>query len=311
MIQVSGLTRVYGSTVGVEDLNFEVGDAEIFALLGPNGSGKTTTLRLMTGMISPTNGYVSVDGTRTDQLKLLPEIHRKIGILPEVPGHYENLSAYRNLQFYGRMYGMSDDAIESRTKDLMVEFELWDKRDSPVATFSKGMKQKLAILRTVMHDPKYVFLDEPLSGLDPESSKFVRDYMKSLKENGKTVILSTHDLDDADKLSDRVAVIRNRLLAIDSPSALKAQAFKRTVVFHIESIRGLDLKEIEAMAFVNSARISKDSLVMEVDSPEKNNPDITAYLVGKGFRIQFIGEIRRSLEDVYLSIVEKSKEGKL
>ena len=311
MIQVSGLTRVYGNTVGVEDLNFEIRDAEIFALLGPNGSGKTTTLRLMTGMISPTNGYVSVDDIRTDQLQLLPKIHRKIGILPEVPGHYENLSAFRNLQFYGRMYGMSDSAIESRTKDLMVEFELWDKRDSPVATFSKGMKQKLAILRTVMHDPKYVFLDEPLSGLDPESSKFVRDYMKSLKENGKTVILSTHDLDDADKLSDRVAVIRNRLLAIDSPSALKAQAFKRTVVFHIESIQGLDLKEIGAMPFVNSAKISKDSLVMEVDSPEKNNPDITAYLVGKGFRIQFIGEIRRSLEDVYLSIVEKSKEGKL
>lgn len=311
MIEVSNLTRVYGKTVGVENLTLDIRDSEIFALLGPNGSGKTTTLRLMTGMIAPTNGYVSIDGMRTDNVQKLKDIHRSVGVLPEVPGHYENLSAFRNLQFYGRMYGMDDSKIEARIKELMQEFELWDKREDTVATFSKGMKQKLAIIRTVIHDPKYVFLDEPLSGLDPEAAKFVRDYMKTMRANGKTVILSTHDLDDADKLSDRVAVVRNRLLAIDSPNALKQQAFKRTVVFHLENLESLDLKEIEAMPFVNSARISKDSLVMEVESPENNNPDITKYLVQKGFRIQFIGEIRRSLEDVYLSIVEKSKEGKL
>lgn len=311
MIEASNLTRVYGNTVGVEDLNLEIRDSEIFALLGPNGSGKTTTLRLMTGMIGPSNGYVSIDGIRTDDPRKMREIHRKVGILPEVPGHYENLTAYRNMQFYGRMYSMDDRAIEARVKELMLEFDLWDKRDQAVATYSKGMKQKLAIIRTVIHDPKYIFLDEPLSGLDPEASKFVRDYMKTLKQNGKTVILSTHDLDDADKLSDRVAVVRNRLLAIDSPAALKNQAFRRTIVFHIENIQGLALDEIEDMDFVNSARISKGSLVLEVDSPEQNNPDITNFLVKKGFRIQFIGEIRRSLEDVYLSIVEKAKEGKL
>lgn len=302
---------MYGSTVGVEDLTFNVNDSEIFALLGPNGSGKTTTLRLMTGLISPTNGYVSIDGMKTGETSNLSKIHRNVGILPEVPGHYENLTAYRNLQFYGKMYGMNDNEIDARIKDLMVEFELWDKRDHAVATFSKGMKQKLAIIRTVIHDPKYVFLDEPLSGLDPEASRFVRDYMKSMKKDGKTVILSTHDLDDADKLSDRVAVVKNRLLAIDTPTALKQQAFKRSVVFHLASVVGLNLDELEAMPFVNSARIVKGSLVMEVDSPEDNNPDIASYLMSKSFRIQFIGEIRRSLEDVYLSIVEKSREGVL
>lgn len=311
MIEISSLTRVYGSTVGVEDLTFNVNDSEIFALLGPNGSGKTTTLRLMTGLISPTNGYVSIDGMKTGETSNLSKIHRNVGILPEVPGHYENLTAYRNLQFYGKMYGMNDNEIDARIKDLMVEFELWDKRDHAVATFSKGMKQKLAIIRTVIHDPKYVFLDEPLSGLDPEASRFVRDYMKSMKKDGKTVILSTHDLDDADKLSDRVAVVKNRLLAIDTPTALKQQAFKRSVVFHLASVVGLNLDELEAMPFVNSARIVKGSLVMEVDSPEDNNPDIASYLMSKSFRIQFIGEIRRSLEDVYLSIVEKSREGVL
>ena len=311
MIEISNLTRVYGTTIGVEDLTFNIQESEIFALLGPNGSGKTTTLRLMTGMISPTNGSVSIDGTRTETQEDLKQVHRKVGILPEVPGHYENLSAHRNLQFYGRMYGMSDSEIDSRAKELMVEFELWDKRDSPVGTFSKGMKQKLAIIRTVLHDPKYVFLDEPLSGLDPESSKFVRDYMKSMRQNGKTVILSTHDLEDADRLSDRVAVIKNRLLAIDSPINLKQKAFRRTVVFHLSSIEGLDVKEIENQPYVKSAMISKGALVLEVDSPEENNPDVTNYLVSKGFRIQFIGEIRRSLEDVYLSIVEKSREGKI
>ncbi len=311
MIEISDLTRVYGKTVGVEDMTLEIRDSEIFALLGPNGAGKTTTLRLMTGMVAPTSGYVSIDGLRTDDARSLKNIHMKVGVLPEVPGHYENLSAYRNLQFYGRMYSMDEGRIDSRARELMQEFELWDKKDDAVATYSKGMKQKLAIIRSVMHDPKYVFLDEPLSGLDPEASKFVKDYLRTLKKDGKTVILSTHDLDDADKLSDRVAVMRNRLLAVNSPGALKAQAFKRTVVFHLEKIDGLDLDEMNRMPFVKSARISRESLVMEVDSPEDNDPDITAYLVQKGFRVQFIGEIRHSLEDVYLSILEKSKERKL
>lgn len=311
MIEISSLTKVYGTTVGVEDLTFEVKEAEIFALLGPNGSGKTTTLRLMTGLIGATNGYVKIDGVRAEGIENLRQIHMNTGVLPEIPGHYENLTAHRNLQFYGKMYGMDEQKLESRILSLLEDFELINQKEHKVATFSKGMKQKLAIIRTILHDPKYVFLDEPLSGLDPEASKFVKDYIRTMKSDGKTVILSTHDLNDADKLSDRVAVIKNRLLVVDNPTNLKQKTFKRTVVFHLADLSSLDLKEVEAMTFVNSASVKNNSLVLEVESPEENNPEITNFLVSKGFRIQFIGEIRRSLEDVYLSIVEKSREGRI
>lgn len=311
MIQLSTLTKVYGSTVGVEDLTFDIKDAEIFALLGPNGSGKTTTLRLMTGLIGATNGYVMIDQVRAEGTENLREIHRKIGVLPETPGHYENLTAHRNLQFYGKMYGIPDSKLEGRIQALLEDFELIKQKTHKVATYSKGMKQKLAIIRTVLHDPEYVFLDEPLSGLDPEASKFVRDYIRTMKKDGKTVILSTHDLNDADRLSDRVAVIKNRLLAVDTPSNLKSQSFKRVIVFHMTDASGINLEEVSSMKFVNTAKLNDNALVVEVESPEDNNPEIARYLVSNGFGIQFIGEIKRSLEDVYLNIVEKSREGKL
>lgn len=308
MIRVASLTKYYGKTVGVQALDFEIPEAKIFALLGPNGSGKTTTLRLMTGLISPTKGTVIIDDQDITKKENLASLHREIGILPETPGHYESLSAYRNLEFYGRMYGMSEDGIKSSVTELLKEFDLWAQREHSVATFSKGMKQKLAIIRAIMHDPKYIFLDEPISGLDPEASHFVREFMRKLRSDGKTVILSTHDLDDADRLSDTVAVISNRLLVADNPQSLKKKMFKRTVVFHLKSSENVDLKEIKSLTFVQRAELKDSKLVLDLESPEENDPEIVEILVKRGVKIQFIGEIRRTLEDVYLTIVEKSKE---
>lgn len=311
MIEVNTLTRAYGNLVGIEDLTFTVKQGEIFALLGPNGAGKTTTLRLMEGLISPSNGYVSIDGKRTDDPKELSSIHRRIGVLPENTGLYENLTARRNLQFYGRLYGMDDATIDSRMEEMLKSFELWNERDRVVGTFSKGMKQKLAIIRSTLHDPEYLFLDEPLSGLDPEASRDVRNYMLSLKKDGKTIILSTHDLQDADRLSDRVAVVKNRLLALDTPSTLKQKVFRRSVVFHLSDIGNIDLDELKAKPYVKDARISNNAVVLEMDSPEENNPEVVRYLVEKGYGIQFIGEIRHSLEEAYLSIVDRSRRGEV
>lgn len=308
MIKVSSLSKYYGKSIGVKDLNFEINDGEIFAFLGPNGAGKTTTIRLITGMIGPTRGTAYIDDLDVSRKENLSDVHRRVGILPEVPGHYESLSAYRNLQFYGRMYGMGDEASKGRIEELMKEFELWERRNDSVATYSKGMKQKLAIIRAVLHDPRFVFLDEPLSGLDPEAASFVRNYMIKMRNDGKTVVLSTHDLNDADRLSDRVAVVKNQLLAVDSPASLKLKTFKRTVVFHLKSAEGIDQEEISGFDYVNSLEIKDDKLVIEIESPEQNNPDLAEYLMNHGFRIQFIGEIKRSLEDVYMNIVRKNGE---
>lgn len=309
MIKASVLTKYYGKTLGVEGIDLEIPDSSIFAFLGPNGAGKTTTLRLLTGLISPTKGNVFIEDRDITKRENLSDLHKLIGILPEMAGHYETLSAYRNLEFYGRMYKMSEESIKSKVTELLKEFDLWNQRENSVGTFSKGMKQKLAIIRAVMHDPKYVFLDEPISGLDPEAAHFVREFMKSLKADGKTVILSTHDLDDADRLSDTVAVIRNKLLVADNPSALKKKMFKRTVVFHLSSAENLNLNEIEDFDFVHDLRLNENRLILEIESPEQNDPVVVEYLVKNGFRIQFIGEIRRTLEDVYLNIVEKSRGG--
>jgi len=308
MIVASSLGRSFGSFVAVEDLSLSIERGEIFGFLGPNGAGKTTTIRMLTGLISPTNGTAKVDELDVSNLRNIPKIHRNIGFLPEVPGLYENLSAYRNLDFYGHLYGLEDPALRERISSLMQSFGLWDRREDLIQGFSKGMKQKIAIIRCMLHDPEYLFLDEPVSGLDPEASKTVRDFILELKKNGKTVILSTHNLDDADRLCDRVAVISKRLLALDTPRNLRTRMFKRTIVFHLKEADDSILQKVKTLPFVESAERSGSKLVLDVDNPEDENPEILDLLVKSGYKVQFVGEVRHSLEEVYLKLVSGNGE---
>jgi len=305
LIRASSLTRQFGNFTAVEDLSFTIERGEIFALLGPNGAGKTTTIRLLTGLIGPTRGSASVDDVDTSTESNVRSIHRKVGVLTEVPGLYESLSAYRNLDFYGRLYGLRDPALGERIRELMVSFDIWERRRDAIQTFSKGMKQKIAIIRSMLHDPEYLFLDEPVSGLDPEASKTVRDFILQLKREGKTIILSTHNLDDADRMSDRVAVIKKDLLAVDTPSHLRSTMFKRTVVFHLKQADDAILSEVGRMPFVSSASRRDNKLVLDVNDPEEDDPEILKLLVARGYRVQFVGEVKHSLEDVYLKLVAK------
>jgi len=303
MIVASALTRRFGNFTAVENLSLSIERGKIFGFLGPNGAGKTTTMRMLTGLISPTEGTATVDDLDVSSPRNIPKIHRNVGVLPEVPGLYENLSAYRNLDFYGKLYGLKDPNLSERIETLLKTFELWDRRQDAVNTFSKGMKQKIAIIRCMLHNPEYLFLDEPVSGLDPEASKTVRDFILDLKKSGKTVILSTHNLDDADRLCDKVAVIRKNLLALDTPSNLRSKMFRRTVVFHLKEADDLIPEKLKPFSFVESVTRVENKLVMDVEDPEEDNPEIIDLLVRSGYKVQFVGEIRHSLEEIYLKLV--------
>ena len=308
VIVADGLTRSYdGQRPAVDRLSFSIGKGEIFALLGPNGAGKTTTIRLLSALIYPTAGQVMVNGVPTTEGDRIQELHDAIGVLPEVPGLYEGLTARRNLLFYGRLHGLSDATVEERARDLLTTFDLWERRDDKVATFSKGMKQKVAIVRALLHDPPCLILDEPISGLDPEAAKTVREFLLSERRRGRTVVLSTHNLDDADRLSDRVAVIRSRLLTVDSPRGLKSRLFDRRVSIQLEGARPDVLGPVRGLPFVASAEWDPPRLLLQLDDPDRDLPTVVETLVRAGQRVQYITPLEHSLEDAYIKLLEEER----
>ncbi|MFZ0698582.1 MAG: ABC transporter ATP-binding protein [Thermoplasmata archaeon] len=308
VITASGLSRAYGrGPLAVDGLDFSIRGGEIFALLGPNGAGKTTTIRLIAGLIDPTAGEVRVNGIPTTDRSHLQEIHDAVGVLPEVPGHYESLSAYRNLRFHGRLHGLSDQQIHDRAHELLGAFDLWERRDDRVATFSKGMKQKVALVRALLHDPSCLVLDEPISGLDPQAAKTVRDFLIDQRRQGKTIVLSTHNLDDADRLSDRVAVIQTRLLALDTPSALKGRLFQRSVTLRLQNGTPAALEVIRQLPFVLHAGWEEPHLLIRLDRPDEDMPTVIEALVRAGYRIQYVEPVAHTLEDAYLRLIQESR----
>ena len=299
IIITKNLTRVFGETLAVNQLSLEVVKGEVFGLLGPNGAGKTTTVRMLAALLVPTSGEAWVAGHQVgaeDQ-----EIRRNIGLLPESPGLYDALTAEQNLAFYGKMYAVSD--IDQRIRRYLELLGLWHRRYEPVGTFSKGMRQKLAIARALLHEPEVLFLDEPTSSLDPEASRLVRDFIAELRGEGRTIILTTHNLEEADRLCDRVAVISGHLLALDAPKELRRRLFGRKVVFHLREANQQLMNELRKFDFVTESQIVENKILVSVDDPEIRNPLLVKALVEGGAEIQFVGELRRRLEDVYLELM--------
>lgn len=313
MIRTEGLCRYFQSNdkevKAVEGLNLEVRQGEVFGFLGPNGAGKTTTVRMLTCLIGASAGRAWVNNLEVGQDNL--RIQAQVGILTESPGLYERLSARQNLQFFADLHGVKD--VSGQVEKYLRLLDLWDRRDTAAGTFSKGMKQKLAIGRALLHEPPVVFLDEPTAALDPEAAKTVRDFIETLRGQGRTIFLCTHNLDEAERLCDRIGVFRQRLIAVDTPDALRRQLFGRQTVVHLGPTDG-DMAQVLAavvrsLPFVSRVDVVGEGpkggkLVIGLDDPVLRNPVIVQTLVARGAPVCFVNELRHSLEDVYLSLMQ-------
>ena len=303
VLRTEKLTKRFGKLTAVDGVDLEVYEGEVFGYLGPNGAGKTTTLRLLCALIAPTSGTAEVAGYRLgrdDQ-----RIRAAVGILTELPGLYERQSAWDNLIFYATLYGLDGPTGRAQAERFLRLMGLWDRRSEAVATFSRGMKQKMAIARSALHEPRVLFLDEPTTGLDPDAAKTVHEFIIALRGEGRTVFLCTHNLDEADRLCDRIAFFRHKVIRIDTPDHLRAELYGRATEFRlVPSPRAEDLARVRAVEGVRDARLENGSIVVEAPDPLRTNPLLVRALIEGGAEIAFVTERKPHLEDVYLRIVE-------
>ena len=304
IIETFALSRRFGKTVAVEDVSLAVEAGEVLGFLGPNGAGKTTTIRMLAGIIAPTKGYAVVAGHRTD--RDVEQLHEIVGMLTQAPGLYDRLSARRNLEYFASFY----PSIEwgPQVEKYLRLMGLWERRDSKAGTFSKGMKQRLALARTLVHEPKVLFLDEPTAGLDPEAAGEVRELIRSLRQEGRTIFLSTHNLNEAEMLCSRVAVIHTRLVALDTAEQLRRRFFRRQIVVQLESLDARVTDVVRNLPFVQEVREEGSQLVLGLTDPERNRPELVNAIVGAGGRVNGVSEKQYPLEEVYLRLIREENE---
>ena len=303
-ISMRRLGRRFGAAWAVRDLDLDVAPGEVLGLLGPNGAGKTTTVRMLAALIAPSEGTAVVDGF--DVVRDAEEVRARIGVLTETPGLYEKLSAADNLEFFGRLQGLDAATRAERAERLLRLFDLWERRRDPAGTFSKGMKQKLAIARALLHEPSVLFLDEPTAALDPEAAFVVREAIEQLRSAGRTIVLATHNLDEAGRLCDRIAFVRGTFLRVDTPSRLRGGHGRRAVEVTLAEGRseatGL-LPVAGRVPGVSEPELLDGVLRVAVDDPQVATPALVAALVGAGAGILEVRPRSATLEDVYFEVM--------
>jgi ABC-2 type transport system ATP-binding protein len=302
VLTASHLTRRFDSRVAVDDLSFTLAPGEIFALLGPNGAGKTTTLRMLAGLIAPTTGTVHINGEM--MTAGAAHLRGRIGFLTEAPGLWDRLTVYDNLIVYARLQGVT--RVHDTVIAALERFGIANRAGDQTAQLSKGLKQRVALARTLLHDPSIVLLDEPTAGLDPESAHETRALILRLRHEQCCVVISTHNLDEVERLADRVAVIRSRLIALDTPDALRSRLFgKRLSITLAEPASKYE--SIVRATGATDITIEERTLSIAVGDTLVT-PAVVKALVDAGAKIVSVIPEERPLEEVYLRLLKDSSE---
>ena len=309
-IEVSHLTKVFGSRTAVADVSFTVARGEVFGFLGPNGAGKTTTVRILGTLIAPTSGSAVVAGIPLGSARAA-EIRQHISIMPEAPGLYRRLTVTENLQYFARLYGLP--RRDQRIADALAAVGLTDRAGDLAGNLSKGLRQRAALARTLLNDPSVMFLDEPTSGLDPVASHEVHGLITALRDRGVTVFLTTHRLDEAERLCDRVAIMDTSLRTIGRPDELRQTLFNRSLAVstaaplaHPDQVFA-GLPAVQGWQAADQPASGPANYVLTVTNPAQAAPAVTRALVAAGADVLSIAESQHTLEDVYLSLVDDTE----
>ncbi len=303
MIDAQNLTKKFDETTAVEGLTFHIDEGEVFGFLGPNGAGKTTTVRMLCCLISKSGGEARIAGYEVGNAADSLKIRKMIGLVPDNVGLYNELSAYENLDFYGKLYECAEKLRRENIEHFLKMLGLWEKKDAAARTLSKGMKQKLAIARALIHEPKVLFMDEPTANLDPEAAKTVRDFILELKKEKRTIFLNTHNLDEAQRICDRIAILKTRLLTIGTPQQLKESLGGVKTEIQLAQVNDAIVSAVKKVT-THNVEISGNKLIIDVGNVDTANPAIIEAIVSAGGRIQLVTELSPSLEDVYLKTVK-------
>jgi len=301
LLEATNLTKQFETLTAVDDITFTVAEGQVLALLGPNGAGKTTTVRMLSSIIQPTSGSAQIAGF--DVVRDAARVRHLVGHLTEFPGLYLRMRARDYLDFFGELQGMARESRRARADQLLQRFGLWDARDRRLGGFSKGMRQKVALIRAMLHQPRVLFLDEPTSAMDPQSAKQVRDAIADVRRDGHTVILCTHNLHEAEALADNIAVIRRgKLVAFGTPEQLKLDLLGAPVWQVRLAQPIIEWPSLNSVLHVESA----DALTMHyrTSQPEIANPMVLRELHARGAHVMTLTEEPRSLEQGYLKLVQ-------
>jgi len=306
MIEVRNLTKKFETVTAVDNISFEIAESEIFGFLGPNGAGKTTTIRMLSTLISPTSGKITIDNR--DPKNDGEYIRSTVGLLTETPGMYEKISGYDNLDYYSSFYSIPDKKRKDNIKKYLKMFDLWDRKDDLAGTYSKGMKQKLALARALIHEPKILFLDEPTAGLDPESAHMVRNFIENLQKEKTTVFLCTHNLEEASSLSDRVCIIKNKIIKIASLAELQSDKKSKKVEIVFKDSARKYMKILRQIKKITDIEAQDNKINISLKNAEIINPVVIKSLVDSGAEILYFNEIKASLEEIYLDLIRKEEK---